>query len=123
MKIVSFKTAKIITQKCRDEYRNYENNSWYYDTDGIAKKINVSEWNENLVKEYDPDFVCDKLRGKHDLHITTKPYITEEGICFLFEIYGLYPEMFKLLKTKTGFASHYVALDAGIAYCYENIIK
>lgn len=62
------------------------------------------------------------LREVYNLHITIKPYITEEGIMYLFEIYKLEAEKFTLIKTKTGFEKSELANEAAIKYSLENLI-
>ena len=61
----------------------------------------------------------DVIRDKHNMHITTKPYITEEGIRYCYEIYGLFPEYFRLLKTRAGYDTNEEAIDDAIRLVYS----
>lgn len=63
------------------------------------------------------------LRKVYNLHITTKPYITTEGIMFVYEIYKLESDKFTLLKSKAGFKEPEEAVEAAIKYVLENLIK
>lgn len=62
------------------------------------------------------------LRELHRLCVVAKPYITEEGIFYLFEIKEMNKDSVVNKKTKTGFDTYEEACEAAIKYCLENLI-
>ena len=62
------------------------------------------------------------LREKYNIHITVKPYVNEDGINFLYEIYTLEPYIFSLVKSKTGFNTNDEAVNSAIEYIYKNLL-
>ena len=127
---VSFEIAKLLKEKgfnipCRFNYRSMYPNSpkpFYHKS---LKDFNGEEY-EGLRSEWFSaptiQMTMKWLREVHNLHITIKPYITEEGIMYLFEIYKLERDKFTLLKSKTGFEKPELAENFAIKYCLENLI-
>lgn len=62
------------------------------------------------------------LRDRYKLCVVVKPYITEEGIFYLFEIMEMNKDSVLNKKAKTGFDTYEEAGEAGIKYCLENLI-
>ena len=121
---VSFETAKLLKEKgFDDEYTNA-----FYDKAGNLYFIDLlSDLSEHTDNDTDIaastlHVVMKWLREVHNLHITIKPYITEDGIMYLFEIYKLEAEKFTLIRSKTGFEKCEEAEESAIRYVLENLI-
>ena len=54
------------------------------------------------------------LRNTHNLHISTKPYPSEDGLMWMFEIRGFTPYLVCVIKNKTGFQKEEEAFWEGI---------
>ncbi len=65
------------------------------------------------------------LREAHNLHITIKPYITNEGFMYAYEIHKFeqYKYMVLLVKAKAGFENNENACEDAIKYCLTNLLK
>ena len=115
---VGFETAKLLKEKGFDECPLYR-----YDDCG---QLWVQGGYDKTIKWHFPatthQMALKWLREVHNLHITIKPYITVEGILYLFEIYKLEAEKFTLIKSKTGFEKCEEATESAIKYCSENLI-
>lgn len=114
---VSFEVAKLLKEKgfgvpCRQAYFN--GSLVDYTMYGFCDGELLDCPSQSLALKW--------LREVHKLHITIKPYITEEGIMYLFEIYKLEAEKFTLIKTKTGFEKSELANEAALKYALENLI-
>ena len=146
--IVSFEVAKLIKEKgfnemCRESYiPRYTHNGEDIDEDeefelkceGRENEIEIIEggstwehWNRNnddSVSVSAPSLwgMMEYLREKYNIHITVKPYVNEDGINFLYEIYTLEPYKFSLVKSKTGFNTSKEAVNSAIEYIYKNLL-
>ena len=149
MDIVSFEVAKLLKQKgfnelCRISYipricHNGEDISFDEECDlrdeGREDEIEVidggdtwTSYNQNSSNS-DSQYAAPSLWGmmafisdNYNLHITTKPYVYEDGIGYVYEIYRIERYKFSLVKSKTGFEKPDKACDAAIKYVYENLI-
>ena len=126
---VSFETAKLLKEKgfdvpCDSYYEWFESNVTLYK--GHVPEFSKSNINHNQfgdrISRSSQSLALKWLREVYNLHITIKPYITEEGIMYLFEIYKLEAEKFTLIKTKTGFEKCEEAAEFTIRYALENLI-
>ena len=115
---VSFETAKLLKEKGFD----YPTLHYYYDKDGDL----VFSWNIGAGKN---EFVAPTLqmamkwlRETHKLCTVVKPYVTEEGIFYLFEIKKLNKDLIINERTKTGFDTYEESSEGAIKYCLENLI-
>lgn len=121
---VSFETAKLLKEKgFDDEYTN----AFYDKTENLYFIDLLSDLSEHTDNDTDIaastlHVVMKWLREVHNLHITIKPYITEDGIMYLFEIYKLEAEKFTLIRSKTGFEKCEEAEESAIRYVLENLI-
>ena len=146
--IVSFEVAKLLKEKgfnemCRVCYiPRYTHNGKDIDEDeefelkceGRENEIKIIEggstwehWNQNndefsSVSAPSVWGMMYYIRDKYNLHITTKPYVNEDGISFLYEIYSLDKYMFSLVKSKTGFNTSEDATNEAIKFVFENLI-
>lgn len=146
--IVSFEVAKLIKEKgfnemCRVCYiPRYTHNGKDIDEDeefelkceGRENEIEIIEggstwehWNQNndeFSSVSAPSLwgMMEYLREKYNIHITVKPYVNEDGINFLYEIYTLEPYIFSLVKSKTGFNTNDEAVNSAIEYIYKNLL-
>ena len=114
---VSFETAKLLGEKgfdipCGQAY--FKGSLVDYTMYGFCNGELLDCPSQSLALKW--------LREVHSLHITIKPYITEEGIMYLFEIYKLEAKKFTLIKSKTGFEKCEEAAESAIKYCLENLI-
>lgn len=116
---VSYETAVLLKEKGFDEsvYSFYKQNGFL---DIVSCRTRNSYTCDYAAPTH--QMALKWLREVHNLHITIKPYITEEGIMYLFEIYKLEAEKFTLIKTKTGFEKSEQAIEAAIEYTLENLI-
>lgn len=118
---VSFETAELLKEKGFDESVNR-----FYEVHNGKPSLVRSEYCRNaFTTSYATpthQMVLKWLREVYKLHITIKPYITTEGIMYVFEIYKLESDRFTLLKSKAGFEKSEEAVDAAIEYSLENLI-
>lgn len=115
---VSFEVAKLLKEKGCDEIADWgyrENGEIVYVIDNLIRKPEY--WGITLQR------AGKYIRQTYNLHITIKPYITVEGILYLFEIYKLEQDRFRLLKSKTGFDTNEEAYDCALKYCLTELIK
>lgn len=120
---VSYEIAKLLKEKgfdweCIGYYVDYEPNDVKYSFLGETN----STWESRCCSAPTPQMAKKWINEVCKLYITIKPYITEEGIMYLFEIYKLEREKFTLLKSKTGFEKPELAENFAIKYCLENLI-
>jgi hypothetical protein len=138
---VSFEVAKLLKEKGFDEATH-----WFYKTitylgtdanNVCIKPLNGIEDEpfHNSVFGFDLNgedtgeyamptlqMVTKWLREVYKLCVVVKPYITEEGIFYLFEIKEMNKDSVVNKKTKTGFDTYEKACEAAIKYCLENLI-
>ena len=126
---VSYEIAKLLKEKGFDEICSY-----IWGIPAINKGYVLQKWiitnrqikNSDLIEGAytapSQSLALKWLREVHNLHITIKPYITEDGNMYLFEIYKLEAEKFTLIKTKTGFEKSELANEAALKYTLENLI-
>lgn len=62
------------------------------------------------------------LRENHKLHISTKPYHSEDGLMWLYEIRKFSSVLVCVIANKTGFQEPEIATLAGIDYVLDNLI-
>lgn len=119
----SVEIAKLLNEK------NFPVWEYHKGAIGIFNGIAVSNITKELIEEkmlscIPHSVVMKWLRETHNLHITIKPYITTEGIMFVFEIYNLEKDRFRftLLEKKAGFEKSEEAVNAAIKHCLINLI-
>jgi len=121
---VSFEIAKLLKEKGFD----WECLSWY------STKGNLYHYADSFEMDLDGIIeLCSAptlqmamkwLREAHNLHITIKPYITNEGFMYAYEIHKFeqYKYMVLLVKAKAGFENNENACEDAIKYCLTNLI-
>lgn len=117
-----------ITRACKYGLLDHGFHWRYYEPNELVKLLFEKGYTKYPISYDGDEWFCycqmalKWLREVHNLHITIKPYITEEGIMYLFEIYKLEAEKFTLIKTKTGFEKSEQANEAALKYTLENLI-
>jgi len=120
---VSYETAKLLKDKGFDENcaALYDSRTSELSQRGVGYVFNNGQW-INFITAPTVQMVMKWLREFHRLCVVVKPYITEEGIFYLFEIKEMNKDSVVNKKTKTGFDTYEDACEAGIKYCLENLI-
>lgn len=107
---------------------------WFYFVDDIENKVvfdndnDFHDWNSE--KEDNPWYSAPPLqdairfiREEHHHHITTRPYMTEEGVRFYYQIYNLDSENFTpIYASKAGYTTCEACENATLKFALENIV-
>ena len=126
---VSFETAKLLKDKgfqakCTACYRSDLN----YKFELVSGRINYCNPKFSKYKMIPPynaptlQMVMKWLNENHNLYVFARPYVTEDGVFYLYEIKRLHKFMIEPVATETGFEKSEQACEAAIKYCLENLI-
>lgn len=65
------------------------------------------------------------IRETYNMHVSTEPYVTNEGIKYLFKLWAVDKEnlSFQKIKESTGYESPYDAIENGLMFVFNKILK
>lgn len=65
------------------------------------------------------------IRETYNMHVSTEPYVTNEGIKYLFKLWSVDNEnlSFQKIKESTGYENPYDAIENGLMFVFNKILK
>lgn len=65
------------------------------------------------------------IRETYNMYVSTEPYVTNEGIKYLFKLWAVDKEnlSFQKIKESTGYENPYDAIENGLMFVFNKILK
>ena len=131
MDFVDFNLARKLKEKgfrekCFATYSSYGGIFKFneIDTDKIVGNLNIKDFGKcyncyekgsNIDAPTIPQ-VLKRLRDEFSFHISTKPYLCEDGLMWMYEVRKFKPHIIFVVANKKGFTEEKLATLAGIEY-------